>query len=228
MENTKIISLAFSNSDWHLIIDLNLFLIISIFIAFLLIKWLIRKISNSRKNKFVSEAVVPIELSFSVGGISTKYEIVRNYSNVEIAHRIYIELITRKAAIRIDSEYDLIIEIYDSWYELFQATREELKSFTGDLLFENDKSKELVKLVTDILNKGLRPHLTKYQAKFRKWYLERINEKRQIALKDRKSPQEIQNEHILYEEIQNSIKDVNILLTNYSMELRKFIDVPKS
>lgn len=73
-----------------------------------------------------------------------------------IAYKIYTELTTRKAALLIDHDGDVINEIYDSWYALFKVIREELKNLSGKSILESD-SKELVEMVTQILNKGLRP-----------------------------------------------------------------------
>ena len=118
----------------------------------------------------VHKDIIPVKLKYKYSGAEIEYNIIRNYQNVEIAHKIYIELITRKAAIKIEDDKDVIVEVYNSWYSLFQITRNELKSINGKLLKDNNTAKELIRLLTDILNKGLRPHLTEYQAKFRKWY----------------------------------------------------------
>ena len=45
----------------------------------------------------------------------------------EIAYKIWVELSTRKIGIPFEKEYDIIIEIYDSWYEFFKITRDLLK-----------------------------------------------------------------------------------------------------
>ena len=115
-----------------------------------------------------------MELTLGFGNSSIKYNVERNYENLEIAHRIYIELITRKAAMPIDTENDVIKEIYDSWYSLFLITRTEIKNLSGGTLQNYKNAEELIIMATDILNKGLRPHLTQYQAKFRKWYTEEL------------------------------------------------------
>ena len=153
-----------------------------------------------------------------------KERLIRNYANIEIAHKLYIELITRKAAIKIDEENDVIVEIYNSWHELFKITREELKSFSGDLLESNPQSKELIRLATDILNKALRPHLTKYQAKFRKWYSEQLEEEKNKKEKDKRTPQEIQKEYYEYDELISSMKKVNDILIEYKNKLEEILN----
>jgi hypothetical protein len=160
-----------------------------------------------------------VKLKYTFAGTEIEYSINRNFQNIEIAHRMYVELITRKAAIPID-ENDIIVEIYDSWYTLFQTTRDELKKLSGEMLLENQVSKDLIKLLSDILNIGLRPHLTEHQAKFRKWYnLAITNEEN----KD-KIPQKIQSEYDDYENLFKSMKLVNELLIEYSKRLQDIVN----
>jgi len=173
---------------------------------------------HKKKHKFNS-----IELEFDVKLLKCKYVIERNYENIELAHKIHTELTTRKAALPIDPDNDVIKEIYDSWYNLFIITREELKNLSGECLLDND-SKELVELTIKILNEGLRPHLTTYQAKFRKWYDEELEK----AASKGKSPQQIQKEFPEYSGLIESMKEVNNLLIEYSKQLNKFVTGVKS
>lgn len=212
----EIIQFIFNKQEltFHLIINLWLLLIISI--VFLIGHLLFKKyLSKGRVHK----EIIPVKLKYKYGGAEVEYNIIRNFENVEIAHKIYIELITRKVAIKIDEENDVIVELYDSWYSIFKITRDELKKLSGLLLIKNKTSEELVKLLTDILNKGLRPHLTKYQAKFRKWYNNALTEEKNTTL----SPQEIQKKYNDYTQLVDSLKNVNILLIDYSKQLKMFI-----
>ena len=136
----------------------------------------------------------------------------------KFAHKIFVELITRKAAIPIEEDKDVITEVYDSWYALFGITRDEIKLIRGEFL-KHPTSKILVEMATKVLNEGLRPHLTEYQARFRRWYGLEIEKEEN---KD-KSPQEIQRKFPDYDELVSSIKEVNQLLIQYANELRKFI-----
>ena len=163
-----------------------------------------------------------IDLTLNTRILNCTYHVERNYDNLEIAHRIYAELVTRKAAIPIDPDQDVIKEIYDSWYALFKITREEIKTLSGKSL-KDDNSDELVEMSIDILNKGLRPHLTAYQAKFRKWYAEELEKEDNLG----KCPQEIQKEYPEYDELIKSMKDVNDLLVQYSEKLNTFIRTTK-
>ena len=56
-----------------------------------------------------------------------------------------------------DQENDVIAEVYNSWYEYFRVARELIK----DLPIEKvECASELIELATNVLNNGLRPHLT--------------------------------------------------------------------
>ena len=188
------------------------------FIGYLIFKF------YKNKNNLVSKNIEPVEITLNTGAGSIKYKIIRNYANLEIAHKLYIELITRKAAIRIDEKNDVIVEIYNSWYDLFKITRKELKNFSGDLLESNPQSKELIRLATDILNKGLRPHLTKYQARFRKWYFEQLEKDKSKKESDKRTPQEIQKDYYKYDELIISMKKVNEILIEYKNKLEEILN----
>lgn len=217
MEDKKleIIEFFFNKENGTFSLTLNVWILLLVIASFILVRYLIKKF---KKESAVEKNIVPVKLKYSLGGTEVEYEISRNYQNIEIAHKIYIELITRKASIEIEEDKDVIIEVYNSWYSLFQITREELKSIDGKLIKDNDASSQLVKLLTDILNKGLRPHLTEYQAKFRKWYSEQLEENKN------KSPQDIQSEYDEIESLMASLKAVNRTLIAYSEQLKKIID----
>lgn len=136
----------------------------------------------------------------------------------DIAWKLYVQLTTRKAAIPIDEENDIIIEVYDSWYQLFTSTRDYLIELPAHDLEDNENAQEIVKFSTDVLNQGLRPHLTKWQGKFRKWYDDALNDPSNKEL----SPQEIQKKYIHYDDIMEDMKSVNKELSSYAKELKRF------
>ncbi|HMO33115.1 MAG TPA: hypothetical protein PKE63_01145 [Lacibacter sp.] len=216
MDEIKIIDFKFSLEDGSFSLILNLWILLASIVLFLIIRWI-----NKRylKSNVVQNEIIPVKLKYSVGGAEIEYDIIRNYQNVEIAYKILIELITRKAAIKIDKEQDVIVEVYNSWYSLFQITREELKKISGEMLLKNNTSEQLVKLLSDILNEGLRPHLTKYQAKFRKWYNEELTKVENKEL----SPQEIQKKYTDFGSLTDSMVEVNELLIDYSNQLQQII-----
>lgn len=216
MDGAKVNIIEFFYDKENGVFTLNLhiwILLASLFIYFI-IRFLIKRY---RKRNGIDRDVQPIKLKYKLGGVEVEYEIIRSYQNIEIAHRVYVELITRKAAIEIEEDKDVIVEVYNSWYSLFQTTRNELKLLNGKLLKDNDTSTHLIKLLTDILNIGLRPHLTKYQAKFRKWYSE------QLDINKDDSPQIIQSTYEDIDSLMASMKEVNKMLIDYSKQLKKIV-----
>lgn len=215
----KIIDVFFDKENFVFSLDLNVWLLLIIICLTFFIRYLIKKY---KQKSSIQEDVELVKIKYKIGGADFEYQITRNYQNIEIAHKIYIELITRKAAIEIEDGKDVIVEIYNSWYSLFKITRDELKSFNGKLLKDNNTSQELVLLLTDVLNKGLRPHLTEYQARFRKWYSEQLDKNSE------ESPQKIQTNFEEYEELMSSMKNVNRTLIEYSEQLKKIIEGKKT
>jgi hypothetical protein len=214
-EKLKIIDFYFDLQKGTFSLTLNFWVLLFGIILFFLVTYLLKKYRN---NSTVEQNIKPVKLKYSLGGAEVEYEITRNYKNIEIAHRIYIELITRKAAIEIEEDKDVIVEVYNSWYSLFKTTRDELKSISGELIKDNSTSIQLVELLTDILNKGLRPHLTTYQAEFRKWYDDQLEKDNSL------SPQKIQANYKDFTVLMISMKEVNNDLIEYSKQLKKIID----
>jgi hypothetical protein len=153
-------------------------------------------------------------------GIGNQKIIIKpNYNDLQIAYKLWIELSTRKLGLPIDINNDVILEVYNSWYDFFKVTRELLKEMPIEKIKKNDSSQRIVKLAVDILNEGIRPHLTKWQAKYRKWYNEE-------ALKDgnsNKSPQEIQRLYIDYYDLIKDLENVNKTLIEYMKLLKKIL-----
>lgn len=195
-------------------ISLNLFVVCLL----LLLIYFIYKLNNKHKNM---PSLYPVELELDICNTKSKFKVMRNSENLYVANRIYLELVTRKAAIEINPEYDVINEVYNSWYKLFDIIRNEIKGIPGEYL-ENkyEQSNELIELSMKILNNALRPHLTKYQAEFKAWL--RNNE----ASYGNKTPQEIQKSYPKYQELINDMKNVNLTLCGYAEELKKFIYNP--
>lgn len=147
------------------------------------------------------------------------FKVERNEDNLYIANRIYIELTTRKAAIPIDENNDVIEDIYDSWYKLFGIIRDELKALPGKYLKHHDATSALIGISRKILNDALRPHLTEHQAKFRRW----IENAKNDPVNASKSPQEIQQLYPDFQNLVSSMKSVNTTLINYATELDNLI-----
>jgi hypothetical protein len=138
-----------------------------------------------------------------------------NTQDIQIAHRIWTELVTRKAAIPIDPEQDVITEVYDSWYALFGRIRDLIAEIPADLIRRHESTKRLVWTATETLNEGLRPHLTRWQAAFRNWM-----KQHEVDLKE-KSPQELQKDFPQYQTLIADLRRVNEGLIQYADALKK-------
>lgn len=213
----KILELVFDRNTCTLVATLSVWGFLLILLVIVVVIVISRVIKS--KNKIPVD-VIPVSMKYSMGGAEIEYSILRDYTNIEIAHRIYIELITRKAAVPIDETNDVIIEVYNSWYALFQVIRDEAKKVTGKMLRDQKSTRELIKLLTDLLNCGLRPHLTEYQALFRKWYTEEIGKKENLG----RTPQEIQRDYKEYGKLIESLKDVNVTVVQYTKQLLKIVE----
>ncbi len=155
----------------------------------------------------------PVEANLRLGGIGS-LKIRPNHDDVQVAHRAWVELATRKAGLPLDRENDVIVEIYDSWYELFGEMRRLAEEFPAQKLRADD-TRKVVDLIVEALNRGLRPHLTRWQARFRRWY-----DQAAMANPDM-SPQEVQRLYPHYEELVTDLERVN-------GELLEYIDLLKA
>src|SRR5205823_5879710 len=106
-----------------------------------------------------------VELNIELGGIG-KVKIKPNHETVQIAHRAWVELATRKAGLPFEPEDDVIVEIYNSWYQLFGEMRSLAKQVPAYKIRSDESTREAINLIVSALNRGLRPHLTRWQARF--------------------------------------------------------------
>ncbi len=192
------------------VIEISVWLIVLFFAGLLLFAvWKWKRFWPFSRYELVS---VNVEL----GGVG-KVELRPNNEDIQIAHRIWTELVTRKAALPIDPEYDVIAEVYDSWYAMFGRVRQLISDIPGQLLRKEESTKKLVTIATQTLNDGLRPHLTHWQARFRNWYVQHAED-----LKT-KTPQEVQRAFPQYSSLIEDMKKVNVQLIQYAGELDKIV-----
>tara|TARA_B110000003_G_C16622970_1_gene523833 strand:- start:111 stop:767 length:657 start_codon:yes stop_codon:yes gene_type:complete len=209
----KIIDLTFDYSKPQVTLESDWFFLFGIILIIIIFYFLRKKI---KENNF---PIIEMEVEIS-GSPKTKFKAKRDDSNIYIANRIYIELITRKASLSFEDDKDVIVQVYDSWYDLFKIVREEVKNVPGHYLRSHKPTSALIGLSTRILNEGLRPHLTTYQAKYRKWYEAELKKESSKEL----TPQEIQAKYDDYDNLITDLKGVNKVLIDFSIELKKLID----
>jgi len=158
----------------------------------------------------------PVEVDISLGSIgSVKFQ--PNDQDIQIAHKIWVELVTRKAALPFDPENDVILEVYDSWHAMFQTIRSLLGEVPGSLIRSERSTQELTRIATGTLNYGLRPHLTRWQARFRSWH------EQHRSLLATKTPQELQREFPHYEQLVQELQAVSQQLAQYAAALQQIV-----
>ena len=183
--------------SWNIIVVKLNWLAVIILLIFLLVLCIIFKKCMKLVNKY---SVTINEVNLGIGNSIIKFSYSKK--DQEIAYKLWVELSTRKIGLPFDRENDVIKEVYDSWYDFFKIARELLKEIP---LSRIPYSSDLIQLTEKVLNMGLRPHLTMWQARYRKWYDEALKEKSG-------TPQDIQK---LYPEYSMLIED--LLKTNEKM-----------
>ena len=185
-------------------IGLIVFVIVLVYMIYKLLKYFFRK----------RYKIVDMNISIAnIGNIS----IEKNKDISKIAHKAWVEIMTRKVGLLFEEDKDVIVEVYNSWYSLFGIIRDLLKEIEP-----RKKDKDLEKLeniLVKTLNYGLRPHLTKWQAKYRRWYNQEIEKDTNNQL----SPQEIQKKYKKYDELIADLKETNKQMVQFAEELKKLV-----
>ena len=177
----------------------KLALVISIILASF-VPIVFKRINNSLNKKSMEIK------DFDLGIGNSKIKLSYNKKDQEVAYKLWVELSTRKIGIPFDEEHDVIVQVYDSWYEFFKIAREILKEIPAERI---PYSNELINLSEQVLNEGLRPHLTKWQAKFRSWYKNESNTTNNI------SPQELQKKFPDIDQLVSDLKNTNNHMIEY-------------
>lgn len=194
--------------NWYsLSIKLNYFAIILLFVILFGVSIIVKKILPllHKNSMYIDE----VELGI---GTNSKVKIKFSREDREIAYKLWVEMSTRKIILPFDEENDVIVEVYDSWYSFFGIARGLLKDIPVEKL---NSSKQLISVTDRVLNKCLRPHLTKWQARFRKWYNLQLDSNSDLT------PQEIQYTYPHYDELIKELKAINKNIDYYGEILKK-------
>ena len=202
----NIIEISIENI-WTVKITFNLLLIILTIILVIFLDKIWKWLKN--KTKSLNEITID-EIELGIGS-NSKVKLKYDSRDRQIAYKLWVELSTRKIGLEFEKGYDVISEVYDSWYEFFKIARELLKEIPVEKI-QDDKETSLVEISIQILNKCIRPHLTKWQAKYRKWYENELEKNKDKQI----SPQEIQKEYEYYDEMVEDILNVNKKIKKYS------------
>lgn len=153
-----------------------------------------------------------------IGLGNQKLKLKPNLVDKQIAYKIWVELSTRKIGLPIDLEHDVVTEVYDSWFTFFAVTRELIKEVPV-AMFRREDTAKIIGLSIDILNEGIRPHLTTWQARYRRWYDAQLVDEQNKSL----SPQEIQVKYPEYKRLEADIMKVNASLIKYRGVMHRLI-----
>ena len=170
-----------------------------------LIFFIVNFLNRKRKYRVTS---VSVNLPFNLGNIT--YEPTEE--DRIVAWKLYTQLKTRKAALFFDENQDVIAEVYDSLYELFPIARDLLMSLH---IYEIERSPSIAELILRVQNDGLRPHLTKWQSDFRRWWDKALANPKYENLR----PQDIQKKFPKYDELIGELKEMNVELNKYAEDL---------
>jgi hypothetical protein len=151
-----------------------------------------------------------------IGIGSGKIRLRPNYTDRQVAYQIWVELSTRKLGLKIDLDHDVIVDIYDSWHDFFGITRDLIKSIPVSRA-SDESTRKIIRLSIEVLNEGLRPHLTRWQARFRAWYDQQL----QAPAAEYEDPQAIQKRFGQYDALKADLLDVNNRLIAYRSAMRR-------
>jgi hypothetical protein len=88
---------------------------------------------------------------------------------------------------------------------------------------KRSSTQAIIKLSIEVLNEGLRPHLTQWQARFRHWYEREIKRYDAVDGQDVLDPQRIQAKFPQYDELQSDMQRVNSALIKYRSKMRELV-----
>lgn len=200
----------FVDPSWNLQVFANKWLIVAVLFPLLLWVLYVRCFRRTTWKSFEID-----EAEIGVG--NQRVRIKPNYDDRQIAYKLWVELSTRKIGIPIDFDNDVILEIYASWYSFFKLTRDLIKDIPVSRLAKSESTRQIVSIAIDVLNKELRPHLTRWQARFRRWYQVESKREQNTGL----APQELQKRFPNYKQLTQSMEEVNQKLINYRESLRQ-------
>lgn len=211
LQKTELLSVNIL-TDWSLSIQISLW--VSIGLGIVVIGYFLwrRFISGKGWKDFEIDQA-------EIGTGSSKLRFKPNMTDRQVAYAIWVELSTRKIGLPIDFDHDIIAEIYDSWYTFFAVTRDLVKSIPVNKV-RHASTQKIIKLSIEVLNLGLRPHLTKWQARFRCWYENEINKGSRDLVID---PQEVQQKFPKYDELKGEMAQVNKHLMAYREKMRQLV-----
>lgn len=212
---SPLLTLAWDQAAWTFTLTVSFWLILGlalVAVALALWKWW--------SGAFAFRSFEIDQAEIGVG--NSKFRFKPNLTDKQIAYAIWVELSTRKIGLPIDFEHDVIAEIYDSWFMFFSVTRDLVKSVPVNQV-KREGTQAIIRLSIEVLNEGIRPHLTRWQARFRRWH-ERELKKHDVdeggAVFD---PQQIQANFPQYVALKEDMQRVNQALMRYRRKMHELV-----
>jgi len=148
---------------------------------------------------------VTFNLPFNLGSTT----VTARHADRVAAWKLYVQLTTRKAAIPFDEEHDVIAEVYDSFRTLFEESRRLLLDLPPSEFVNRDG---IASLMLRVLNDGVRPHLTRWQAEYRRWWATAAS----LPANASRCPQDIQRDFPRYAELVRDLRGANTELSKFA------------
>lgn len=155
---------------------------------------------------------IEINLPFGLGTVNLE----NTARDRLLAWETYVQLKTRKAALPFDDQYDVIADVHASLYELFGITR---KLLSNAPLADIEKSESVSKMILQVLNEGVRPHLTRWHAGFGAWWDQQVSDE----LNKGNKPQSIQRNYPEYASLVEDLKNTNDELAKFADNLLQIV-----
>ncbi len=212
----SLFSLSWGPGSWSLSLQLSPWLVAAFaaaIVLLILLRW--RVWGLSLKTFEIDQAEIGIG--------NQKLTFKPNLADRQIAYAIWVELSTRKIGLPVDFDNDVISEIYNSWYSYFSVTRDLIKGIPVSQI-RRASTQAIITLSIEVLNQGMRPHLTRWQARFRHWY-ERQTKRYDSDPAGAKvpDPQQIQSEFPHYAELKSDMERVNQGLIRYRQKMYELV-----
>lgn len=211
----NIVSIGWAPQSWTLDVDVGLPIIVLVAVVIVGV-WLIRQ-------RFWSGGGLMEIDQTEIGVGDSKITFRPNLTDRQVAYAIWVELSTRKIGLSINLEDDVISEIYDSWYNYFSVTRELIKTIAVSKV-RGPSTRQIINLSIDVLNNGLRPHLTKWQARYRHWYEQQVKRIDKSATEETVvDPQSLQRKFPKFDELKAELLEVNTRLIAYRAAMQSLV-----
>ena len=210
-----IFSLAWDKTDYSLVLTVSIWLLMAaLVLTVLLLAWRIHAGGFTFKSFELDQA--------DIGIGDQKFSFKPNMTDKQVAYAIWVELSTRKIGLPIDFENDVISEVYDSWHGFFKVTRELVKGIPAQKV-KRDSTQKIIRLSIEVLNEGLRPHLTRWQARFRHWYDRELKKYDASSGEEMLDPQLIQERFPRFDELKTDMERVNQSLIKYRQQMHRLV-----